>query len=459
MLVVLRYIAGHANLGYVYTVGGTHENDLGPRRTRRAQFSEVDGYVGRSKLGSVVLNAIVIVVEGVGTRLIGAYGNSSAVTPMLDQLAAGGLLLDNCFVDSLEIRSQLASLWTGRHAAQHPLADWTIWRELASKQIPGKLITDSRTVAEIAQEFGCSDVVYVDIRSENQLADEAEQCAASEVFSAAIDEVSQQPSGLVWIHSRGLYHAWDAPLEMRKRMTDPDDPDPPSDVMTPVFAVDSQTDPDLIVGWVQVATAQMAVIDQAIEALHTSVQLRSDAACWSWLMTSLGGYPLGEHGQIGDRQQQLYHEKIAVPLIASSMEMRARGIRRGELCQLPDICALLIDFLGCEPPQTIWGRSLLTSGAPSAPVDWELEHKLAWLGDNSWGWIRTPAWSSIMEKHISSKLFVKPDDRWEVNDVASLRREMIEYLQEIMVAANQAATQNDRRQLPAIERDLASFCR
>ncbi len=403
---------------------------------------------------------MVIVVEGLGTSLIGAYGSSGAVTPTLDRLASRGMLLDNCFVDSLELPQQLTSMWTGRHATQDAQLDWTIWRALSAQKIPARLITDCRAVAEVAQQLGCSDVTLIDVPPPNQLADEPEQCVVTEVFSAAIEEIlSADSSGLVWVHSRGLCIPWDAPAGLRTRMIDPEDPEPPMEVALPLAKVDTNTDPDLVVGWGQVATAQAAVIDQAIEALQTAIQSRADAKSWSWLITSLGGYPLGEHGQIGWLRRQMYHEEIAVPAIVYSPKKQQSGVRRGELCQLPDLCAILLECLGYDPPESMWGRSLLAESAPTASTQWPHEHLLVWLGEPSCGWIRCPAWSMLQVDGGMPQLFVKPDDRWEVNDVSNLRRDLVEQLQQLMMVAFNTAREGNRAALPMLDREFCEFCR
>lgn len=408
-------------------------------------------------------NAVVIVVEGMGLGLVGAYGSATAATPALDRLAGGGLVLDQCFVDSLVLEHQLESLWTGLHAAQRSADNaselHSMWSLLAQRKIPGRLITDCPEVASVAQRMGCEQIALVEVTARTELAEEADQCAAVEVFAAVIEELSiADTQGVVWVHSRGLKLPWDAPRTLRMQMTDPDDPEPPMELCVPSFPVDNATDPDLIVGWSQVAAAQVAAIDQAIESVVQAVQMRGDANSWSWLITSLGGYPLGEHGQIGWRVRQLFGEEVSIPAIIQASSGRL-GARRGELCQMPDLLAILLECLGLKFDMPIWGRSLLNAPAPSAPQAWPVEHTLAWLEHAGCIWLRTPAWSIMCQPSTPSRLFVKPDDRWEVIDVASRRTDLVERLTELIDRTQRAAQTGKRVSLPRLEAVLCELCR
>src|SRR5690606_9477229 len=106
-------------------------------------------------------SAVVLVIEGLGTGLIGTYGSSTASTPALDRMAAHGLVLDQCFVDSQSLSRQMRSLWTGSHALQTAPLPWNLWHSYAarwdnsadsaaSQVSSGRLLTDSREVAELA---------------------------------------------------------------------------------------------------------------------------------------------------------------------------------------------------------------------------------------------------------------------------------------------------------------------
>ena len=414
-----------------------------------------------------------LVVQGVGTGLVGTYGSSTAVTPALDHMAARGIVLDQCFVDSQSLPEQLASLWTGRHALQSADRSWSLWSAAAAAAADhaarrARLLTDSREVADIAAAWGCEAVTLIEVPPPGQPASEPSACAMNALFAAAVEEVLTGPQGLVWIHSRGLQHAWDAPLELRGRFADPDDPPPPAEVELPSLDVGADVDPDWLVGWGQVAAAQTAVLDEAVHALWDAVQSREDREQWSCLFTSLGGVPLGEHGRLGWGRPQLYAEELQTATLLYPAGGLPVGIRRPELFQLPDLAAAIAHMLGWQLPAGCWGRNPLAYGHPESPQRWPKELSLAMIASQHQGWIRSPAWSALLASefhtggfHASeeAQLFVKPEDRWEISQIAQRRRDVVERHCELAEQFIQACRQNDRQLLPVLEDELTNLMR
>lgn len=428
-----------------------------------------------------------LVIEGLGTGLVGAYGSSTASTPALDRMAACGIVLDQCFVDSQDINRQLRSLWTGAHALQTDSLPWNLWHSYAARwndsagsgsgsTSGARLLTDSRQVAELAGQLGCPQVTLIEPDWPQQPASDTAHCAVVELLATAASDLASGPPGLVWIHSRGLRHAWDAPLDMRAQFADPADPEPPAEVDPPAIAVDANTDPDFIVGWGQVAAAQTAVIDEAVSAVREAVAQRADSAAWSWLFTSLGGVPLGEHGRLGWGHPQLVGSELQAATIIVPPGKLPVGLRRPELFQLPDIAATLAGLLQLDPPDRMWGHDALALGAAQSPDRWPLELRLAMVADTSRCWLRSPAWAALLENmqvgdvaHAGQpemyngspgdQLFVKPEDRWEVSQIADRRRDILTTHHQLASLFAAAAQRGQRSSLPALDDDLLNLLR
>ncbi|MCC6509434.1 MAG: hypothetical protein IT423_10020 [Pirellulaceae bacterium] len=412
------------------------------------------------------MKAVVIVVEGVGAAMLGPYGSATSTTPALNRLASTSLVLDQCFVDAFDLSPQLRSLWTAMRAPHTQASTWSLWQELADHAIPGQLVTDSPEAAQVAQDCGCSQITLVEVGVADATADApaeaAEDCSLMQVFAAAMEILAGESQlGVVWIHARGLRHAWDAPLDLRAAMADPEDPLPPDEIVVPHLELDVDSDPDIAVGWGQVAAAQIAVLDQAIDALDQTIQSRADAADWTWMFCSTGGVPLGEHGVIGTSLRLGYTEEIACAAIIRPAHTPPVGTRRAELCQLPDLPVTLLHAMGLSlAEQTqLWGRNMWHSGPPQISTAWPVEHTLAWIEDEQSLWIRTPAWSLVQPDPSRTQLFVKPDDRWEVSDISTRGAEVIEHLLGILPLMRLAAQQGARSQLPSLEDWLTSMCR
>ncbi len=401
-------------------------------------------------------------MEGLGTDLIGAYGSSTAQTAAIDRLASYGVLLDQCFLDSQELPRQLRSLWTGLHDLQPKISDWCIWNS-AGARLSAQLFTDSEEVADLASEYGCDDVTFVKPVLPSVAAMTTSDCALMPLFAAAAEELSTAEPGLVWIHSQGMRLPWDAPITLRNQFADPEDPDPPHEAIVPSICETRDVDPDWLVGWAQVAAAQATVIDECLSGLMETVEAGSDAAAWSWLLTSLGGVPLGQHGQLGWGRKQLHGEELHLATVVSPANPLPIGVRRPELFQLPDVAATVAALLGLDFPVNHWGRNVLANGAAESPVRWPNAMRLAMIATEVQTWIRSPAWSALLDNHRSDasndQLFVKPEDRWEVSQVADRRRDIVEQLRQQAELFRSAAQQNDRGLLTEIDEELINLLR
>lgn len=441
-------------------------------------------------------NALAIVIEGLGTGLLGCYGSNTAVTPNVDRLAAQGMVLDQCFLDSHDKLYQLRSLWSGCHALQSDTSTWNFW-QAGQANAAGCLLTDCPETAEEAERWGCEQIVLVPSDMHDQPCEDVSDCAAMPLFAAAAQELASGREGVLWIHSRGLHHRWDAPLDLRERFVDPEDPLPPSDTVLPTLSIDSQTDPDLLVGWGQVAAAQSSVLDQAIGVLLDTIEQRPDRNSWSCLLLSLGGVPLGEHGVLGWGRPQLYGEELSCAAVfrpgdTDGGSRRSVGVRRSELCQLPDLGVSLAELAGISSPAAlhasssdasnastpaIWGRSALGLRGVVSPEHWSALHQSALTRmpvlcrsnsrdstldttpAESQLWFRTPAWSLQEDLNQSVKLFVKPDDRWEVSEIADRRADVVDAMLEAAEMFERALAANDRSQLKRLDEVLCQLMR
>ena len=135
--------------------------------------------------------------------------------------------------------------------------------------------------------------------------------------------------------------------------------------------------------------------------------------------------------------------------------------------QLPDIAATLARLLDLELPELVWGRNVLDLGAAQSPDRWLPELRLAMIGDKLRSWLRSPAWSALLEHvegevegdWLGDQLFVKPEDRWEVSQIADRRRDIVELHRRLAPLFAQAARTGQRSLLPSLDEDLLNLLR
>jgi hypothetical protein len=104
-------------------------------------------------------------------------------------------------------------------------------------------------------------------------------------------------------------------------------------------------------------------------------------------------------------------------------------MRSQSLVEPADLWATLLEWWNVEgAPHSPTAGSVLPLVRGQADL---LHDRLCIAGGAGGRAIRTPAW--YLRAGLEPELFAKPDDRWEVNDVASRCREVAEYLQDARV--------------------------
>lgn len=376
--------------------------------------------------------ALVITVDRVGAGWIGPSGNTWLPTPELNRLASQSLALDNVLGDSSDLATIFRSYWTGRHAtsAEEALGESAVGpaSRLASS-LPG-LLTESgvRTVLvsdcpellghALAERF--EHVVQVPEREATEAVGEIADTRMARVFSAAIDGLADfTPPCLYWVHARGMEAAWDAPLELRRELADEDDPQPPDDVAPPTRDLVDDHDPDELLGMVHCYAGQVMALDACLGALLDAWDALPVARDALLMFTSPRGYPLGEHGRVGARGAGLYGELLHVPWLVRYPHERHAAQRRDWLLQPADVGATLADWFQVELAHSDGlGLDRIRDDAPP---------RIALAGSGADQAIRVPAWF-LRHADGQSRLFVKPDDYWEANDVANRCESVVEML-------------------------------
>jgi arylsulfatase A-like enzyme len=138
----------------------------------------------------------------------------------------------------------------------------------------------------------------------------------------------------------------------------------------------------------------------------------------AWIITSGHGYPLGEHGVVGPAGSRMHEELVHLPLIVR-LSAGQQGMRRvPALTQASDLAPTIADLFGVQMPTGTRGRSLLPLTSGTVP-DWRRTAGSATGVERA---IRTPEWAflpAVPHSDHPARLYRKPDDIWEVNDLAA----------------------------------------
>lgn len=368
-------------------------------------------------------NILLVTIDGLRASALGAYGNTTFPTPALDRFAARSLLLDFCFAPAADRDAILSAMWSDGTAS--------LVATLRAVGYRATVITDDEetSASRIAGEFDdCVRVSAEPLHAHVRKAKDAAQTQLAGLFAAAAESLvaaesqAQQPQ-LVWVHSHGMYGAWDAPLELQYSLLDEEDPEPLVDCTPPNSRLAATDDPDIAFRYACAYNAQVMVLDECWDVLTAT--LDSNANFNNWLISLLGlrGFPLGEHQQIGGVDDRLYVEQLHVPWLLRFPDRLGQLCRAGQLTTHANLAATLLD-------RDVAGniRALVTSAHP------EWRDSLIASSVSGHRAIRTPDWCLRQDSATGTtpELFVRPDDRWEANDVAKLCSDEVESLTQML---------------------------
>lgn len=429
------------------------------------------------------MKILVIAARGLQASLVGAYGNHWVTTPALDALAASGTLFDACFADVASPEGVRRSWRTGRlhlPGGETPTGP-DLLALLRTAGIPTMLVHDvSRPLPESFLQ-GWSATVEVD-----PTADEEPLELALEGATNLLDALRDDPNALVWLDLPTPLPPWhvpdayiapyfedlyaDEPEERESDViyddeeTEPvevpgieideelaaemlgDDEAPPDFLTEPPTNTLAPTDDHLYLSLRTSYAAAVSFLDAGIGQLLEQLDTLDPERETVVIFTSDLGLPLGEHGRIGWPAAGPHEELLHVPLIIRRPG-GAAARRVPVACQPIDLAVTLATLFGVTLPDA-HGRDLLSADLAERPY---LVSAVQHDANVVWA-MRTLAWSYVWPDTATrpGRLFVQPDDAWEVADVRQQHLELAEHAEQVLRAAVAAARQPGPLVLPEL---------
>ena len=377
------------------------------------------------------MNAICLVFDRLHAGYLGAYGNTWIETPAMDRLASRSISFDRMLIDSPQLERLYRSYWQGRHALcpEVPESRSSLAALLRQSGVATALLTDEPEIARhpLAEDF--DELIEIDPSWQPRTAGEVDQTHFARCFVEMIRwiEAARGPF-LLWCHLGGLGTTWDAPMRFREAYWDEGDPPVPTGADVPDRMLSADYDPDELLGIRQSYAGQVAMLDTCLGAMLEFFDSLSTAQESLLTLTSARGFPLGEHLRVGPCDEALFGELVHTPWMIRLPEDATAAVRSQALVEPADLWATLLGWWGVGAPHSPTAGSVipLMRGGPDV-----LHDRLCIAGSNGQRAMRTPAW--YLRAGLDPELFAKPDDRWEVNDVASRCREVVECLQDARV--------------------------
>jgi hypothetical protein len=387
---------------------------------------------------------VVFTFDALSLAAFGPYGCSWLETPGMDQLAARSVIYDRAFACSTDPRIVLSRCLATESG------EMSVPKLARSLGMPTLFFTDSAEAADLSVVNDFDQCILVESPDSVSLADDFEETAMARLLAAAFDrrESLAETPHVLWIHAACLSQRWDAPVDFRE--SDDIDPDllqesnneEGADLRSAFYAslppsvrIDKE-DPDLLLAHMAAYGAQVRVIDSLMEVAMDAFSAEQDTAV---IVASTGGISLGHDGWIGTDAGSPKSARLHVPLI---MRIPAcEPIRCGKPVLTDRLCATLIDLLKTDSET---GSLKMTEGSlleEAEPERWaeyqDDQHPILSITDERGQqagspsqYRLSPGWFYIQDGVGNEQLYLKPDDRHDVNNIATLRPEVLEIFRE-----------------------------
>jgi hypothetical protein len=398
------------------------------------------------------MKILVIAPSGFHLGFLGCYGNDWIETPTLDRLAGEGVVFDNHFSDCPSAAGAWRAWRTGRYDFPRPGIQLPMFppnsadllSTLRGKGIPGWNVTtipgapshsggDQWEEFSIIQGRACPGMLTKEVMK-------------------FIRRMKSLDHGLIWVQPDFLIPPWDINASTSDYFSDQTEEGSYEDsseasiepLPNPNMGILDTSDETPIIRLQRTYAAAVTLLDSEIEELFDQLRQSDFYDQLVIIVTTDRGFPLGEHGLVGDSMPWLHEELVHIPLIVRLPNGVGEGGRIGALTQPVDLMATLLEAFALPSSVESHGSSLL----PVIRGEQERIRDFAYSGLECSGvieWsLRNREWSFLLPMEVGSEgsrpplrdrqLFVKPDDRWEVNNVLQHHPEVAEHLEQILRA-------------------------
>jgi hypothetical protein len=379
------------------------------------------------------MRALVIMARSLACGYLGCYGNEWVDTPTLDRLAAQGIVFDQHFADHPD-PSVAEQVWqTGCYhfpgtASYSPCAAFpllgergitTYWITAA----PPTLSQGWHTILTLLSETSASPVL--------------------QAVAKALGDLATRDEWLLRIDLASLLPPWQVPPEFCDRCLDQQEEEEPSR--------ESGVDVEFLRLQHEYA-AGVTYLDHVLGKLLEVVDKTTPIDDLLLLFTSdRGNDSYADAAGLGE-------ELIHLPLLMRLPRRDEAGRRIAALTQPCDLLPTLMEAFGLPLP-ALHGKSVLPlvhgqteSVRPYACAGLSCGERVDWI-------LRTPEWSFLLSRQPSvnsqgiPRLFAKPEDRWEVNDVAQHHLELVEQMTKTLDAFVEATRRPGPFEPPQLPRE------
>ena len=390
------------------------------------------------------MQAVIVSFDSLAANSLACYGNDWVETPNWDRLAATGAVFDRHFLpDTIGPTAGLA--WTTGRQSLLPHASpatVSLGQRLKSSGVATRLVTASEQTAwQQRAEFDQTIVVHGREGLNAQPADVPFAQAVKAGLSEWNDVAFEQRPRLLWLHSSGpgipplgfdsLY--FEDFEERGINLTE--------------FSEEERSQHPAVYG------GAVSLLDHWLGELLTGIETATEPtlivmmAAQGYLWHQIPSFKTNE-SQIA--RPMLNDQRIRTPLTLNAFGddrfAEMKSLRCNRLVQTVDLTATLLDWfgvIGATTDPSPAGQSWLRECTDDVPA-----RSFLLIGDNDGNdAVRTEQWLCLRERRSTAStdssvsnsadtcsLFAKPEDIWDINDIASQQPEVVSELLQHMPA-------------------------
>jgi arylsulfatase A-like enzyme len=390
------------------------------------------------------MRAVVLIARGLHLGYIGCYGNEWIQTQTMDRMAAEGVVFDQHYADE-PVAAAAERAWLtgcyrfprakGEEESTFPGAA-NFFLSFAEHGVETYLISDDRDSSLGTAPVGWQHCHL--IRSAWGTAMPEQMLAA---LGKALDRLTSCQEWLLRLDLGILLPPWDIPDEFRDLYALEEESDesgrssPPANVASGEREeTEDLASTELPNRYAAAVTFLDAAMGQILQELHRHGLLDELLI----LLTSDRGQKLGEDMLRPGSRLSLHEELVHIPLILRLPGKAEAGRRIAALTQPVDLLPTLLETFGLPLPAVHGGSLLpLARGERKQIRDYACSgfrtgENVEWALRSADWTLLSPASSRSSDSLPESELYVKPDDRWEVNNVRHHQLDVAERLEETL---------------------------
>lgn len=379
-------------------------------------------------------NIVCFLIDGLHSGFPGAYGNSEGLTPAFDSLASESVLFDQYFVNTMDLAHVYEGFWNAMDPAEKdPVSLNALPGILKDRNYRTVLLTNDSTIANLEAASAFEEILVIDEKNSDN-PESLEDSPLYSIFSQwgskilKMNRSADDRPFLIWCHLKEFYAPWNIPESWlqenaEKNSSDQFQADDLFEKRRKRYKIAVRLLDDLLAGLLDVFD-QYDLWDDLIFLLGSS-------RGYNFQKPDLLENEVSESKVSKNETFDLVPDEIHLPLLIRFPDQKFASVRVGGLCQPAD----LYHTLACEYHER----------SEDLPGLFPLMNETK---DQIHEWIRvvekdpqslkraliTDQWFFKIFKDVNGdpgqkfELYVRPDDRWCVNEVAGRCADIVEEL-------------------------------